>query len=335
MKRILFILICLIAVKVTNAQDPHFSQFFSSPLTLNPAYTGKFDGTIRIAGNYRNQWPTINNAYNTQTASVDFRILKNTIGENDILGLGFYALADNSANSAVKLNYFSGSVSFHKGLDEDGLQQIGVGLQGTYANMSINTSVLTFEDQLTNSGFTGITHENFNGQQLSSNYFDVNAGVLYSGSDGNKTNYYLGASMYHFTKPIQKFTTGDNYFLNPRLTFTAGGSFPVGDNINLHLSGMENIQGGASETVLGGALQFVVNPDQDKPTSVYAGGWVRINDAIMPYLGLEWNDFRLGASYDINASSLKTASQSQGGMEISLIWAYRPDPDKSIRCPKF
>lgn len=26
------------------AQDPHFSQYFASPLTLNPAYTGKFNG---------------------------------------------------------------------------------------------------------------------------------------------------------------------------------------------------------------------------------------------------------------------------------------------------
>ncbi len=318
-----------------NAQDPHFSQFFASPLTLNPAYTGKFDGEIRIAGNYRDQWPSINNAYTTQTMSVDFRILKNTIGSNNILGLGFYALSDNSANNAVKLSYYSGSISFHKGLDEDGLQQIGVGLQGTYANMSINTSVLTFEDQLTNSGFTGITHESFSGQTLSSSYFDVNAGLLYSGSDGNKTNYYVGASMYHFTKPLQKFTTGSTYFLNPRLTFTAGGSFPLDVNINLHCSALQNLQGGASESLLGGAIQLIANPDDTKPTSFYAGSWVRIGDAIIPYLGIEWNDFRLGATYDINTSSLKTASQSKGGMEISLIWAYRPDPDKSIQCPKF
>jgi len=335
MKKVLLIIICLLGVMVTNAQDPHFSQFFSSPLTLNPANTGKFDGIIRIAGNYRNQWPSINNAYNTQTASVDFRILKSIVDEKDILGLGFYALSDNSANSAVKLSYYSGSIAFHKGLDDDGLQQLGVGLQGTYSNMSINTSVLTFEDQLTNSGFTGITHESFSGQTLSSNYYDVNAGLLYSGSDGNKTNYYVGVSMYHFNKPTQKFTAGATYFLNPRYTFTAGGSFPVADNMNLHLSGLQNLQGGASESLIGGALQFIATPDDTKPTSFYAGSWIRIGDAIIPYLGLEWDDFRIGASYDINTSSLKTASQSKGGMEISLIWAYRPDPDKSIRCPKF
>lgn len=51
-------------------------SIFASPLTLNPAMTGLFDGTFRVAGNYRNQWPTINNAFLTKTASVDFGVLK-------------------------------------------------------------------------------------------------------------------------------------------------------------------------------------------------------------------------------------------------------------------
>jgi hypothetical protein len=55
-----------------SAQDPHFSQFFSSPLTLNPAFTGKFFGAYRVMGNYRNQWPTINNAFTTATFAADF-----------------------------------------------------------------------------------------------------------------------------------------------------------------------------------------------------------------------------------------------------------------------
>ena len=44
--------VCVAMVSVTNAQDPNFSQFFASPLTLNPAMTGLFDGTFRVAGNY-------------------------------------------------------------------------------------------------------------------------------------------------------------------------------------------------------------------------------------------------------------------------------------------
>jgi hypothetical protein len=76
------------------AQDPNFSQFFASPLTLNPAMTGKFDGVYRVAGNYRNQWPTIYNAFTTYTASFDMGILKDRIPEYDQFGVGILGFAD-------------------------------------------------------------------------------------------------------------------------------------------------------------------------------------------------------------------------------------------------
>jgi hypothetical protein len=50
---------------------------------------------------------------------------------------------------------------------------------------------------------------------------------------------------------------------------------------------------------------------------------------------LEFGGFRLGASYDVNISSLKTASQSRGGIEISLIFIKRPVGSKGIPCPSF
>jgi len=73
----------LFNLPAANAQDPGFSQFFASPLTLNPALTGKFNGVVRVAGNYRNQWPTINNAFITSTISVDAPILTGKLPEND------------------------------------------------------------------------------------------------------------------------------------------------------------------------------------------------------------------------------------------------------------
>ena len=68
---------------VVAAQDPSFSQFFASPLTLNPALTGKFNGDLRAAGNYRNQWPDVNRAYITSTVSVDLPILQGFLPEDD------------------------------------------------------------------------------------------------------------------------------------------------------------------------------------------------------------------------------------------------------------
>lgn len=333
MRTFFFIFIFLLLLIKVNAQDPHFSQFFASPLTLNPALTGKFDGNMRVSGNYRNQWPTINRAFTTSTVSVDFPIMRNHISQTDTWGLGFMGYTDQSANSALKFNYLSVSTAFHKGLDEDGYQQIGAGFQGTYTNMILDVSNLKFEDQLTPFGFTGSTGEVFNNTTLKNNYLDLNAGILYTGSTTDKNNVYAGVSMYHITRPRQQFT-GTFFLLNPRTTFHAGGYFPLGNTGTIHLSALHSRQAQASETVLGGALQLSVT-EGEKATSVYFGSWLRINDALIPYIGLEFSDFRLGATYDVNTSSLKTASQSRGGIEISLIYIKKSPGSRGLPCPKY
>jgi type IX secretion system PorP/SprF family membrane protein len=332
--RLCLLFVLFISVSQLKAQDPHFSQFFASPLTLNPAFTGKFNGNLRVAGNYRNQWPTINRAYTTTTFSFDMPIMQNRIDQNDIWGVGAMGYSDQSANSAVKFNYLTLSTAFHKGLDEDGYHQIGAAFQGTYADMLINVSKLQFEDQLTTSGFTGVTSEVFDNSTLENKYFDLNAGVLYSGSSSFDNNFYVGVSMYHINRPRQEFT-GAYFLLNPRTTIHAGGYFRVGENNTLHLSGLHSTQAKQRETIIGGTFEFPVGGEQESPTSFYAGSWIRLNDAVIPYVGLEFGDFRLGATYDVTISSLKAAAQSRGGMEISLIYTRKPLEMRGVPCPKF
>src|SRR5687767_13626321 len=54
----------------SSAQDPVFSQFYLSPLQLNPALSGLTDDP-RFSANYRNQFPGFNNAYRTYALSYD------------------------------------------------------------------------------------------------------------------------------------------------------------------------------------------------------------------------------------------------------------------------
>src|SRR5689334_13963919 len=118
MRRFSLFIATLFTALAATAQDPNFSQFFASPLTLNPAFTGKFDGQYRAAGNYRNQWPTINNAFTTATVSFDAGILKNKISEVDQFGVGVMGFTDRSSNGALQHNYLALSTAYHKGLDE-------------------------------------------------------------------------------------------------------------------------------------------------------------------------------------------------------------------------
>jgi type IX secretion system PorP/SprF family membrane protein len=335
MRKLLFFIL-ISTLKIASAQDPNFSQFFASPLTLNPALTGKFDGVFRVAGNYRNQWPTINNAFVTGTASFDMGILKNAIPEVDQFGVGIMMFSDKSGSGALTNNYIALSTAYHKSLDEDGFHQIGAGFQATYVNKRLDVTKVYFEDQLTSNGFTGVTSEVFSQQQMSVSYFDVNAGILYNGTTNGDNNYYFGASMYHLTRQKETFQNGE-YYLEPRLTLQAGGRIPLAVNRAIHISANHSRQAKAVNTIVGGAFEMNLNPEEPVPTNLYFGSWYRFGDAVIPYIGLEFKSFHFGFSYDVNVSSLKPASNVRGGAELSLIYIKQPnDPfRKKLNCPKF
>jgi type IX secretion system PorP/SprF family membrane protein len=336
-KFLLTLTICVTLTGVAVAQDPNFSQFFASPITLNPALTGKFDGVYRFAANYRNQWPTINNAYTTATASFDMGILKDRIPDYDQFGVGIMGFTDRAGEGGILTNNYMGlSMAYHKALDENGYHQIGAGFQGTYVNKRLNVAALKFQDQLTPLGFTGVTSEVFSNKQVNLSYFDLNAGFIYNGSSNGYNNYYVGASMYHINRPRESFQ-GADFVLNPRVTIQAGGKIPVGTYNYLHIAANHSIQAKAHNTMLGGAFSLNANNDDENPTNVYLGLWYRFNDAVIPYMGLEFGNWHVGASYDVNTSSLKAASNSRGGVEISLIYIKKPvDPNaKKLNCPKF
>lgn len=327
-------------LQTVSAQDPNFSQFFVSPLTLNPALTGKFNGDFRVAGNYRDQWPEISKAYVTSTISADMGILRGRLSELDTWGVGIMAMTDKTANGVLSSNYIALSTAYHKGIDENGLHQIGIGFQGVYVNKRLDGTKLNFLDELdANGGFTGVSEEPIDDQQINVDHFDFNIGALYNGSTDGYNNFYLGVSAYHINRPKESFTGNIFYQLNPRVTVNAGGAIPIGDRTKtVYLSTLYSNQAGANNIVAGGAIGLLANGDEDNPTTFYAGLWSRfnnVNDALIPYVGLEFNGFRLGASYDVNISSLKTASQSRGGLEISLVFIRRPPGYKPMPCPAF
>ena len=105
----------------------------------------------------------------------------------------------------------------------------------------------------------------------------------------------------------------------------------------IHFSANHSRQANAVNTMIGGAYMLNLNQDETNPTNLYLGSWFRFGDAIIPYVGLEFGEFHLGATYDVNVSSLKPASNMRGGAELSLIYIKKPsDPDaKKLNCPKF
>lgn len=331
----LFLLLSVLCQLPAKAQDPHFTQFFASPLTLNPAFTGLFSGEARIAANYRSQWSSIATPYVTGTVSADFNILKNTIPYNDHWGVGGLALYDRQAGGGLKTTYLGFSTAYHKGLDREGRQSIAVGVQVAFVQKRLDFSKLVFENQLTNLGFDPTMPSGEYFARSSVSYPDLNVGVLYNASLGTFGNLYFGGSYYHANQPDQSFLEGREAALKSRWTVQGGGGWAPTPKMRIYLSGIYMQQAGASELTAGGAVGFVINNNPMDASLFYIGSWYRLNDAINPYVGVELKNLHIGLSYDINVSALHTASNYRGGTELSLIYIFQKDNTHSINCPKF
>jgi type IX secretion system PorP/SprF family membrane protein len=333
MKKLILFIAVLLVHGYSYAQDPHFSQFFASPLTINPANTGNFSGTLRAALNSRTQLPEFNNPYATKTLSLDAPILKKYIKEDDKLSVGLLILSDQSGNKLLNDNNIAASVSYSKALDENANHSIALGFQVNYSMYRFDPLKANFEDQLTAGGFTGTSAEMILGNNFTKNTTDINAGILYTGSTSDNNIFYVGASYYHFAKPPVGFIT-PTYFTNSRVNIHGGAYFALSDAASLHTSFQYQKQGETNELLVGGAFSYYLGTENG--LELYAGLWSRVKETMIPYLGLEWNHIRAGFTYDIAAGTTLASSRFYQSSEFSLIYILdNKSKAFKLRCPKF
>jgi type IX secretion system PorP/SprF family membrane protein len=333
MKKLVLFIAVLLVHGYSYAQDPHFSQFFASPLTINPANTGNFSGTLRAALNSRTQLPEFNNPYATKTLSLDAPILKKYIKEDDKLSVGLLILSDQSGNKLLNDNNIAASVSYSKALDENANHSIALGFQVNYSMYRFDPLKANFEDQLTAGGFTGTSAEMILGNNFTKNTTDINAGILYTGSTSDNNIFYVGASYYHFAKPTVGFIT-PTYFTNSRINIHGGAYFSLSDAASLHTSFQYQKQGETNELLVGGAFSYYLGTENG--LELYAGLWSRVKESMIPYVGLEWNHIRAGFTYDIAAGTTLASSRFYQSSEFSLIYILdNKSKAFKLRCPKF
>lgn len=336
----------LLGVSTVTAQDIHHTQYFASPLTLNPALTGLTKYDVRAAVNYRSQWYSVSsNPYMTAVGSVDIATLKGKLPEGDALGVGLVVAYDKSGTGALQNTTVGLSAAYHKAFGYEKQHTLSLGVQGLLVQKSIDFNSLRFEDQLNpqTGNIDRPTGENFPNKDLS--YPDFATGLMYSGRISEHSTAYAGVGYHHITRPVEQFLSGgQEHKLHSRINAYMGGSFDLNENTVMYASAQYQTQAGATSVMLGAAAGFVLNPGHDPEyrtnTVFYLGAWYRYGDAICPYIGLEWTKMTLGISYDVNVSSFTAATGTQGAYEISLVFngkINKRDAQQryNFSCPKF
>jgi len=323
------------------AQDLHFSQFFNSPLTTNPANTGFIpDGDYRLGINYRNQWSTIMSVpYKTMSAYGDVQILKDRF-ENGWVGLGGVILRDVAGSGNLTSTKIYGSVAYHQMLGYSSLLSLGFNVG--YANKQINVSSLKFPDQfdgkffdnhMPSDAYNYITNNNVS-------YLDMQVGMNYAYFPNDRTYLNAGFSMHHVNRPTESFFGSDaNPDVSSRLPMRAigflNGSFKVSDQWIINPNIYYTSQAGLSELV--GGLNAHYNVSGDGTYQLIGGLYYRHNEAVIPMIGLGYNDYTFSFTYDATMSSLKTYNGSRGAFEFSLVkqGVINPNGNRITPCPTF
>jgi type IX secretion system PorP/SprF family membrane protein len=299
------------------AQDIHFSMFYASPLTLNPALTGANDGTYRAAAIYRNQWQSVTTPYNTFAASYDMKLLQDKL-KNDVFGVGGLIQSDQSGDGKLSSTSAMLSAAFHKSLDKNHRHFIGLGAQFAFTQNSLKWQQLAFPDQFSGTDFNLSQSNGENFSRPTVNFFDMNIGLLQQSTFNDIVSNMTGVAIYHLVEPNESLLDknvklADRFVVHEGLRLKAYKNFYICPNF------IFMYQNKAQEINLGSAFEYHL-PGPKTETVLSIGGWYRIGDAAAVSAGVEYYKVRLMFAYDINTSSLKPATNERGAFELAIIY---------------
>ena len=331
----------------SNAQDPHFSQFYASPMNLNPALTGVMAGQYRFNMMYRDQWRAVSIPYQTFSASADIRY---HIVDQDFYTLGIRLLNDKAGDSGFRQTGGHINAAYMKqvsGGDQDhyltGGVQIGVGQntmewgslwfgnQFDFTLLSENLNLPAGEPNiLTNTGRTEI-------------YLDIGAGLSWFMTWDEVNSLTIGGALSHINKPQVSFLNDDRVSLFQKFTGHINLELEVNNLYTLMPALLFQTQGPHQEIVFGSNFRF--NEFDKKATAIRVGAWLRLvshesnpiaTDAIILTTMYEFDRYLLGLSYDITMSSLSPANNRNGGFELSFTYLFPYTQRKyEVRCPTY
>jgi type IX secretion system PorP/SprF family membrane protein len=329
-----FIVILFISVflpTVLSAQDIHFTQFYTAPLTLNPSFTGNYNGDYRVMNTFRSQWRKFDPGYVTNSLGYDQQVY--LLSEK--FSGGINAVYDQSGINSFRVIKVNVSMAWHKLWLKNVFH---IGMQGGFVIKSYDFSKLTFPDQFnTDNGYFDpqiATAET--GYDDRTTYGVINAGIGWHRKMGKHTPS-LGFSILNINQPVETFFGSENK-LKSRYVITAGNEWSRNDRSVIHPRVLFMEQTKANDFMVGATITRKSKEAEAKISAISYGAFIRNSfnsrtDAVALVAGFRYDLFDVGFSYDINVSEAKTVTRHHGAFELSVVYTALNTRAVKIKIP--
>jgi len=306
-------------------------MFYKTPLLLNPANTGNFDGNWRINSSYRKQGDFSTNPFSTNVLAFDMPLyIMKRIGS-----IGVSVINDRTADNTLSSNKISLYTAHFIKTSTNSYLHMGFGF--SLANKNIAQNSLSFPNQFDNS--TGTFNPNIdNGENLKTYndwYIDLSWGIMWTKI---KTNfkYQLGVAMFHYNRPYLNFAQISR--INPKYQFHGYFEKNIKSNLFIKPKLLYSFQSNARELILGNELGIKFKNESFKQLyfgTFFRGGFVRNPDALIFNLGFLINNFNFNFSYDYSFITSQFPKDVTFELSIFFIMPNLQIDERAIQCEIF
>jgi len=317
----MFLAVFLFSAIALTGQDIHYSQFFNSPLNLNPGLTGVYNGNQRYHANWKRQWKTPVD-YHSFDVGADWKFLKE--GRSNFFAVG--ALVNYDKAGDLGLN--------HTGLNLFGSYSLLLGKK-SYITPGVNVGFVSrnvdYADGVTSTLIQGGTLDPLATSNFDNvSFIDLNAGVNYRWQKASRKFLDLGVGAFHLNSPDEIFADTGDAVRPMKLNLYGMANWQLATKIDLLLNALHSMQGPYTETVLNAQGKLYLN--ESKNTALHLGLGTRLGDSWYPMIALQWGDLYAGLNYDFTTSEFEWATP--GGPELALRYIISKPPNTFYKpCP--
>jgi type IX secretion system PorP/SprF family membrane protein len=286
---------------------------------VNPALSGVTYDTRAIV-NYKSQWSSIGNKYETMGFSFEQTIKHKKLKSNyfAVAGTIYRDVAGDAKLMSLNLKLSFGAQTgfYYRTIDISNLQW-----DEQYDGYKYNADLPTGEPETPRGSITSFDL----GGGFNLNY--VKNDRFLTSKDAAKFD--IGVALYHFEVGRSSFIIPSEK-LHTKYVGYFNGDFNIPGSMNALMPTLLYMrQAGNEEFIAGAMFKFIIGDPSTytplkKPRALSIGGYYRFRDAIIPALLFQYNRYAFGLSYDINVSALTPASNRNGGIEFVLRYNVFP-----------